>query len=114
EALVTSTPLMIPAPPGVTYAKCECGTIAICGYWPLLRVTCAWAHGGVVCAVPARQVCESLFRSSKNPTFAVVGVAFEEYATIAMLVSASTRMEYGSGKGEMFDGSKPASEIVSG
>src|ERR1700758_148019 len=109
-------PLRIPAPPGVTSARWECGTIAICGYGPVFKVTCANTQGAVVSEEPARQVCVSLFRSRMKPTLASVGFALEEYATSAILVSPSTPTAYGTGSGETFGefGSRPAREMVSG
>src|SRR5579862_901881 len=116
EDLVTSMPLRMPAPPGVTKAKWECGTIPICGYGPVFKVTCANTQGAVVWDVPGKQVCVSLFRSRMKPTLASVGFALEEYATSAILVSPSTPTEYGTGRGETLGefGSKPAREMVNG
>src|ERR1700688_331494 len=122
DAFVTSMPFRAPIPPGVTKARWECGTIAICGYVPVFSVVCANTQGAVVCAAAARQGCESLFRSSRKPTLALVGFELEEYATSASLVSESRPSEYGFGAGRnwpMLAGSgiggiNPAREIARG
>src|SRR5947209_4835902 len=40
DGWVTSMPDTIPDPPGVTYARCACGSMATCGYCPVLSETC--------------------------------------------------------------------------
>ena len=77
-------------------------------------MTCAWMHGGVALVRLGKQVCVSLFRSSRKPILAVVGLALEEYATIALLVSGSTPIEYANGVGVNVEGISPAKEIVNG
>src|SRR5882762_1393755 len=115
DDFVTSTPFTKPSPPGVTKARWECGTMAICGLAPVFSVSCECTQGAVVAeGEPGRQGSESALRSSKNPTLAVVGLALEVNATIALLVSESTPTEYGSGSGVTFDGINPASEMVLG
>src|SRR5258708_37352539 len=69
DDFVTSTPFTKPSPPGVTRARWECGTMAICGYAPVFSVTCECTQGAVVVDVePARHRGGPELRSTKKST----------------------------------------------